>query len=133
MATPLPIQLPADVNLDSPQFKLFTQAGRAARPFNAESFQKFLHEDIRHNYLPRSLSEPERNKAEWVEHLAALLGSITMVDVSNTPFPPLFALPESPLYVVGHPFRHRGAGEARTTCLYPDPFISTSCPPNTHS
>ena len=79
----LPMKVPAGVNVDSSPFKLFAELERACRPLNVDSLRKCLHKDFRHVYLPRSIGEPERNKEEWVKHVADLLNSITVDDVGN--------------------------------------------------
>ena len=86
MGTQRPIQFPADLNLDSifPQFKLWAELEQAARPVNVDSLRKYLHKDFRHVILPRSIGEPERNKEQWVAHMAESFSSITMANVSKT-------------------------------------------------
>ena len=81
------MKLPADVNLDSPQFKVFAELEQAISPLNLDTLRKCLHKDFRHVLSPRSIGEPERNGEEWVEHMAGLFGSVTMVDVGNTHIP----------------------------------------------
>ena len=60
-------QLPAGVNLDSPQIKFWIEYDQAFKQMKVDTFANFLHKDFRYVLLPQSLGRPERTKDVWLE------------------------------------------------------------------
>jgi len=77
-------QLPAGVNLDSPQIKLWIESHHAFHQMKVDSFANLLHKDFRYVLLPRSLGQPEKTKDEALAQLRGLLGHVTEIEVGNT-------------------------------------------------
>lgn len=70
----MPIQLPADANLSSPQIKLVNDWSEGFLEMNVEILGKPLHKDFRRLVYPRSLGEPEQNKEEWLKEITGIIG-----------------------------------------------------------
>ena len=81
----MPLQLPADTNLSSPQIKLITEWHEAFLQRNVDTAVKPLHKDFRRVVYPRSMGFPEQNKDEWLKELTGILGLATGFDVGHTP------------------------------------------------
>ena len=74
-------QLPAGVNLDSPQIKFWIECDQAFKQMKVDSFANFLHKDFRFVLLPRSLGEPEKTKDVWLEQIKGIIGVVTGFEV----------------------------------------------------
>ena len=77
----MPTQLPADVNLDSPQIKLINEWNRGFMEKNADILANCVHKDFHRVVLPRSMGQPAQNKEEWIKDITAIISFATEFDV----------------------------------------------------
>ena len=81
----MPIQLPADTDLSSPQIKLITEWNEGFLQRNVDLLVKHMHKDFRRVAYPRSMGIPEQNKEEWLTEITGMLGLATGANVGHTP------------------------------------------------
>ena len=81
----MPIQLPADTDLNSPQIKLITEWNEGHLQRNVDILVKHAHKDFRRVIYPRSMGYPEQNKEEWLKEIRGIFGFATGLDVGHTP------------------------------------------------
>jgi hypothetical protein len=74
-------QLPADVNLDSPQIKVMNEWKEGFLKMDIDILGKCLHKDFRRVVYPRSLGEPVQSKEEWVKEIGGILVFTTAFEV----------------------------------------------------
>jgi len=78
-------QLPADVNLNSPQITLINEWNEGFKQMDVDILAKCLHKDFRRVVYPRSIGQPEQNKEEWLKEITAIIGFATGFDVGLDP------------------------------------------------
>ena len=77
----MPVQLPADINLSSPQIQLINEWNDGFATLNVELLVKPLHKDFRRVIYPKSIGLPEQNKEDWTKEITGILGFATGFDV----------------------------------------------------
>ncbi len=80
----MPFQLPADVNLNSPQIKLISDWNEGYNQLNVEILEELMHKDFRYLVYPQTIGELETSKEVWIEAVAKLFGYLIEVDVGYT-------------------------------------------------
>ena len=101
----MPIQLPADTNLSSPQIQLINEWNEGFSALDVELLAKPLHKDFRRVVYPRSIGDPEQNKEGWIKEITGLLGFATGFDVryalpySNS-LPPAKSAPQTTVHSI---------------------------------
>ena len=86
-------QLPADVNLNSPQIQLINEWHEGFKELNVDILAKCLHKDFHRVVYPRSIGQPEQNKEEWIRDITGIMGFATGFEVGYLPTPTPFPQP----------------------------------------
>ena len=81
----MPVKLPADINLNSPQIKFINEWNEGWATLNVDLLVKPLHKDFRRVVYPRSLGHPEQNKEDWIKEITGVLSFATEFDVRYAP------------------------------------------------
>jgi len=71
---------------DSPQLKIANELRRGYEEKDLSVLVKHLHKDFRRFTYPKSIGQPERNKEEWLKHVAGVMDFATALEVGYTSY-----------------------------------------------
>ena len=79
----MPTQLPADVNLDSPQIKLVNEWNKGFMEMNVDILVKCLHKDFHRVVYPLSIGQPVQDRERWIKDITGIMSFATGFEVGD--------------------------------------------------